>query len=232
MKRQRGWLAGVTVFALVAASVVFGVAPAANAAAFSMSKTAVESGPFAPGDSVTYQISVACSAPTEAGCFNTVVSDALPDPLIFNPAIPNPVTVSIAPPAGQPAGEYDLQVDTAANSFTVTPGLDVEADPVVWPGGYTMTITVNAIVDPAADGTWDGATVTNTATATGDNAPTQTASADVTLDVETTLLPSIAKSVDAHEHDPRGARASRSTGPSRRATGRIRTSTRSSCRIP
>ena len=66
---------------------------------------------------------------------------------------------------------------------------------MVWPAGYRMTITVNAIVDPAADGTWDGATVTNTATTTGDNAPTQNASADVTLDVETTLVPSIAKSV-------------------------------------
>ncbi|NLP84926.1 hypothetical protein HF576_13825 [Microbacterium sp. CFH 90308] len=195
MQRRRRWLAGLTVVALATASVVFGVAPAANAAAFSMSKTAVEAGPFSPGDSVTYQISVACSAPTEAGCFNTVLSDPLPDPLIFNPAIPNPVTVSIAPPAGQPAGEYDLQVDAAGNSFTVTPGLDVDVDPVVWPGGYTMTVTVNAIVDPATDGTWDGATVTNTATTTGDNAPVVTAYADIILDVETTLVPSIVKTV-------------------------------------
>lgn len=196
MVQRRRWVAALTAAALVAASVLAGVAPAAFAvAAFSIQKTAVEAGPFRPGDAVTYQITVNCSSTNEAGCFNTVVSDPLPDPLIFNPAFPSPVTVQISPPAGQPAGEYDLQVDPAGNTFTVAPGLDLTADPVLWPAGYSMTITVNAIVDPTADGTWDGATVTNRATATGDNAPDAPATADIALDVDTTLVPSIDKSV-------------------------------------
>ncbi|WP_162564406.1 MULTISPECIES: DUF5979 domain-containing protein [Microbacterium] len=196
MKKSRVLLAGFTAVMLAAASVLLGVAPAAFAvAAFSIQKSVVEPGPFSPGDPVTYQITVNCSSTNEPGCFNTLVGDALPEPLIFDPANPSPVTVQINPPAGQPAGEFDLQVDTVGNAFTVAPALDLTADPLLWPAGYSMTITVNAIVDPTADGTWDGQTVTNTATATGDNAPDAPASADIVLDVETTLVPSIAKSV-------------------------------------
>ncbi|WP_349425756.1 DUF5979 domain-containing protein [Microbacterium sp. LWS13-1.2] len=196
MNRRRGFLAGITALTLAAASVFVGVAsPAFAVAAFSIQKIAVESGPFGPGDSVTYQITVNCSSTNDPGCYNTLVSDPLPEPLIFNPAFTDPVSVQINPPAGQPAGTYDLQIDSATNTFTVAPGLDLTADPVLWPAGYSMTITVNAIVDPAADGTWDGATVTNTATATGDNAPSTSASAEIVLDVDTTLLPSITKAV-------------------------------------
>ncbi|WP_394194551.1 DUF5979 domain-containing protein [Microbacterium foliorum] len=195
MERRRRFLAGLTVLALAAASLVFGAAPAFAVAAFSIQKSAVEAGPFGPGDTVTYQITVNCSSVNDPGCLNTVISDELPDPLLFNPAIANPVTVQINPPAGQPAGDYDLDVDTAGNSFAITPGLDLTADPVIWPAGYSMTVTVNAIVDPAADGTWDGATVTNTATAVADNAPTTPATADVVLAVDTTLESSIDKTV-------------------------------------
>jgi len=196
MKRRRSLLAGITAVTFAAASVLLGVAPPAFAvAAFDIQKIAVEQGPFGPGDPVTFQITVNCSSTNEAGCFNTVISDPLPEPLIFNPANPNPVTVQINPPAGQPAGDYDLQIDTAGNSFTVAPGIDLTADPVLWPAGYSMSITVSAIVDPATDGTWDGATVTNTATATGDNAPDAADFAEIILDVETTLVPSIAKTV-------------------------------------
>ena len=195
MERRRRFLAAMTALMLAAASVLIGAAPAFAVAAFSIQKTTVEAGPFAPGDQVTYQITVNCSSANDPGCFNTVLSDELPEPLTFNPAFPTPVTVQINPPAGQPAGDYDLQIDTAGNSFTVTPGLDLAADPIVWPAGYSMTVTVNALVDPAADGTWDGATVTNTTTASADNAPTTSASADIVLDVETTLVPRIEKSV-------------------------------------
>lgn len=181
--------------ALAAASLVFGAAPAFAVAAFSIQKSAVEAGPFGPGDTVTYQITVNCSSVNDPGCLNTVLSDELPEPLLFNPAITDPVSVQINPPAGQPTGDYDLQVDTAGNSFALTPGLDLAADPVVWPAGYSMTVTVNAIVDPAADGTWDGATVTNTATAVADNAPATPATADIVLAVDTTLESSIDKTV-------------------------------------
>lgn len=192
---RRRFLAGLTVIALAAASLVFGAAPAFAVAAFSIQKTAVEAGPFGPGDTVTYQITVNCSSVNDPGCLNTVLSDDLPEPLLFNPAIENPVSVQINPPAGQPAGDYDLEVDAAGNSFTLTPGLDLAADPIVWPAGYSMTVTVNAIVDPAIDGTWDGATVTNTATAVADNAPATPATADVVLAVDTTLESSIDKTV-------------------------------------
>lgn len=106
--------------ALAVASLVFGAAPAFAVAAFSIQKSAVEAGPFGPGDTVTYQITVNCSSVNDPGCLNTVISDELPDPLLFNPAIASPVTVQINPPAGQPAGDYDLDVDTAGNSFAAT----------------------------------------------------------------------------------------------------------------
>ncbi|WP_203580891.1 DUF5979 domain-containing protein [Microbacterium hibisci] len=195
-QRRRSLLAGLTVIVLAAASVFLGVAsPAFAVAAFSIQKTAVEEGPFGPGDAVTYQITLNCSSTNDPGCFNTLISDTLPEPLIFNPDDPEPVSVQINPPGGQPAGVYDLQVDTAGNAFTVAPGLDLTVDPVLWPAGYSMTITVSAIVDPAVDGTWDGATVRNTATATGDNAPAASANADVVLAVDTTLLADIDKTV-------------------------------------
>ncbi|MFD4957966.1 DUF5979 domain-containing protein [Microbacterium sp. NPDC058389] len=181
---------------LAAATVFIGVAPAAFAvAAFSIQKSTVEPGPFSPGDTVTYQITVNCSSANDPGCFNTVLSDTLPAPLEFNPDNPNPVTVALSAPSGQPVGEYDLAVDPATNSFTVTPGTDLNADPVVWPAGNSMTITINAIVPPDTEGTWDGQTVTNTASVVADNAPAADGSADVTLDVETTLVPSLDKSV-------------------------------------
>jgi len=198
MKRRRSLLAGLTAVVLAAATVFIGAAPAALAedtAAFSIQKTTVQQGPFAPGDPVTYQIVVNCSSANDAGCFNTVLSDPLPEPLEFNPSNPNPVTVALAAPSGQPIGEYDLAVDPATNSFTVAPGLDTSVDPVLWPGGYSMTITVDAIVKPDADGTWDGQTVTNTATVDADNAPPANGMADIVLDVDTTLLPSLVKSV-------------------------------------
>lgn len=196
MKRRRRLLAGFTALMLAAASVFVGAAsPAFAVAAFQIQKSTVEAGPFGPGDSVTYQITVNCSSTNDPGCFNTLVSDQLPEPLIFNPSIDPPVTVQLNSSGGQPAGVFDLQIDDDGNSFTVEPGLDLSADPVVWPAGNSMTITVNAIVDPATDGTWDGQTITNTVTATGDNAPETSASADIVLDVETTLVPSIVKSV-------------------------------------
>ncbi|MBW9092543.1 hypothetical protein JNB62_02465 [Microbacterium jejuense] len=196
MGRRRGVLAGITAVVLAAATVFVGVAPAAFAvAAFSIQKTTVEQGPFSPGDTVTFQIVVNCSSTNDPGCFDTVLSDTLPAPLEFNPDNPTPVTVALAAPSGQPVGEYDLAVDPATNSFTVTPGTDLDASPVVWPAGNSMTITVNAIVPPDAEGTWDGQTVTNTASVAADNASTASSSADVTLAVETTLVPSIDKSV-------------------------------------
>ncbi|MBD3941165.1 hypothetical protein IF188_05565 [Microbacterium sp. NEAU-LLC] len=198
MERRRGLLAGLTAVVLAAASVFVGAAPAALAedtAVLQVVKDVVDPGPYGPGDPVVYTITVNCSSTNDAGCYNTLVSDALPDPLVFRPAPPDPVTVQLTAPAGQPDAEVDLSIDSAGNSFTVVPGLDTDADPVLWPGGYAMTITVNAMVDPTTDGTWDGATVTNTASADADNAPPASDTADITLDVQTTLVPGLTKSV-------------------------------------
>jgi len=196
MGRRRGFIAGLTAVVLAAATVFIGAAPAAFAvAAFSIQKSVVEPGPFSPGDTVTYQIVVNCSSTNDAGCFNTVLTDTLPEPLELNPSNPDPVTVVLTAPGGADPGVFDLQVDPATNSFTVEPGNDLTADPVLWPAGNSMTITVNAIVSPDAPGTWDGQTVTNTATVAADNAPAADGTADVTLAVDTTLVPSIDKSV-------------------------------------
>ncbi|MFC4139174.1 MULTISPECIES: DUF5979 domain-containing protein [unclassified Microbacterium] len=197
MRSQNRVLAGITALIFAAASVFVAAVPAAAAdtAQYGIQKTAVESGPFGPGDTITYQIVVNCSSTNEGGCDDTVLSDSLPEPLMFNPAINPAVTVQLNAPSGQPIGEYDRQIDTAGNSFTVTPATDLSATPKTWAGGNSMTVTVNAIVKPDTDGTWDGKTVTNTASVDGSNAPVANASANVTLDVETTLVPSIEKTV-------------------------------------
>ncbi|MFE6994981.1 DUF5979 domain-containing protein [Microbacterium sp. NPDC057659] len=197
MKSQNRFLASVTALLFAAASVFVAAVPAAAAdtAQYGIQKTAVEQGPFGPGDTITYQIVVNCSSTNEGGCDDTVLSDSLPEPLMFNPAITPAVTVQLNAPSGQPIGEYDRQIDTDGNSFTVTPATDLSATPKTWAGGNSMTVTVNAIVKPDADGTWDGKTVTNTASVDGSNAPVANSTADVTLDVVTTLVPSIEKTV-------------------------------------
>ncbi|UJP11221.1 DUF5979 domain-containing protein [Microbacterium sp. KUDC0406] len=197
MKRQNRFLASVTALLLAAASIFVAAVPAAAAdtAQYGIQKSAVEPGPFAPGDTITYQIVVNCSSTNEGGCDDTVLSDTLPEPLMFNPDIDPAVTVELNAPAGQPVGEYDRTIDTDGNSFTVTPATDLNATPKTWAGGNSMTVTVNAIVKPDADGTWDGQTVTNTAGVDGSNAPPASSPADITLDVETTLVPSIEKVV-------------------------------------
>jgi len=196
MRRRRGFIAGLTAVVLAAATVFIGAAPAAFAvAAFSIQKSVVEPGPFSPGDTVTYQIVVNCSSTNDPGCYNTLLTDTLPEPLELNPDNPDPVTVVLTASGGADPGVFDLQVDPATNSFTVEPGNDLTADPVLWPAGNSMTITVNAIVSPDASGTWDGQTVTNTATVAADNAPAADGTADVTLSVDTTLIPTIDKSV-------------------------------------
>ncbi|UNK69446.1 DUF5979 domain-containing protein [Microbacterium sp. H1-D42] len=197
MQRRSKLLAGITSILLVFASIFVGAVPAsaADTAAYGISKSVVESGPFGPGDTITYQITVNCSSTNQGGCDDTVLSDALPEPLMLNPSITPAVTVQLNAAAGQPVGEYDLAIDTDENSFTVKPAADLSASPATWPGGNSMTITVNAMVKPTADGTWDGQSVRNTANVDGANAPPASAPADVTLAIETTLLPSIEKTV-------------------------------------
>lgn len=198
MGRRRGFLAGITAVVLAAATVFVGAAPAALAAdtaQFGIQKSVVEPGPFSPGGTVTYIIVVNCSSTNQGGCDNTLVADALPDPLIFDSSFSPAVTVQLAAPSGQPIGESDVQVDTAAQSFTVRAATDLAATPATWAGGNSMTITVHAKVDPTTDGTWDGRTVTNTANVDADNAPPASDTADIVLDVDTTLVPGIQKSV-------------------------------------
>ncbi|MGF2948206.1 DUF5979 domain-containing protein [Microbacterium alcoholitolerans] len=197
MKRRSKLLASVTSVLLLSTSIFVGAAPAAAAdtAQFGIQKTVVQPGPFKPGDTITYQITVNCSSTSAQYCEGTVLSDELPEPLMFNPAITPSVTVQMNAAAGQPAGVYDLAIDTEADSFAVEPALDLDATPHLWPAGGSMTITVNAMVKPDTDGTWDGANVTNRVDIDGDNAPPAFDTADVTLAVDTTLEPSISKSV-------------------------------------
>ncbi|GAA5201031.1 DUF5979 domain-containing protein [Microbacterium jejuense] len=198
MERRRGLLAGLTAVVLAAATVFVGAVPAALAedtALFQIDKSVVDPGPYAPGDPITYTITINCSSTNQGGCDNTLVTDSLPDPLIFDPDFSPAVTVQLAAASGQPIGESDVQIDTAGQSFTVRAATDLDATPATWAGGNSMVITVHAKVDPTADGTWDGATVTNTANVDADNAPAANDTADITLDVQTTLVPGLVKSV-------------------------------------
>ncbi|MEJ1087716.1 isopeptide-forming domain-containing fimbrial protein [Microbacterium sp. Mu-80] len=173
MKHRSKVMAGITSLLLVFASIFAGALPAsaADTAQYGIQKTAVQPGPFGPGDTITYQITVNCSSTNEGGCNDTVLTDALPEPLMFNLNITPAVTVQMNAAAGQDPGTYDLAIDTEANSFTVEPALDLDASPHQWLAGNSMTITVNAMVKPGTDGTWDGETITNVAAVDGANAP-------------------------------------------------------------
>ena len=160
---------------------------AAITADLQIQKSVDSPGPHGPGDTLSYTIVVGCSSTNELGCVATELTDVLPDPLVLDPDIQNPVSVSLSP-----AGPADVQAD--GDRFTVTPRHPVGSDTGLRAGG-SMTVTVAVKVPTTVSADFDGDTVTNTAEVVADNAEPQTSSADVTLAVRTTLEAGVAKSV-------------------------------------
>ncbi|WP_336653330.1 MULTISPECIES: DUF5979 domain-containing protein [unclassified Leucobacter] len=189
----RRWLASVAALSVVLTALVplgATAASAADNAVLQLKKSLVgEQTVFAPGDTFEYEIVVGCSSTLDLGCLDAALTDALPEPLVLNPANPEPVTASVAP-----GGTADVVLD-GTTGFTVTPQQqDADGNTGLLAGG-TMTVTVNVQVPADTSGEFNGAKITNTAKADAGNAAEVQSSADITLRVDTTLAASISKRV-------------------------------------
>ncbi|WP_395690461.1 hypothetical protein [Nocardioides sp.] len=171
----------VTAVALVLVSLLLPAsgAHAAVDATLQITKAASAPGPFTPGQVFSYTISAVCSSPTAPGCINAQMTDTLPAPLVLDPGHAEPVTATVA-------GGGPTSVSTTADGFTVDFTKDLGGGQTGLQQAKTALVTVWVKVpdDASADHT---GVVTNTAKITADNAATKTASADVTLAIDSTL---------------------------------------------
>ncbi|MGH1564113.1 DUF5979 domain-containing protein [Mumia sp. DW29H23] len=151
-----------------------------------LSKSASQPGPFQPGDTFSYTLTVGCSNTVGSGCDAAQVTDTLPAPLVLDPSNPEPVVV-----VGPAPSDVTLDGD---NGFTVDFTGDTGSGLTGLPTGQTVQIVVSVMVPE--DATFDDAgTLTNTATVTADNAETKTDSADVTLEVPLVLDSTVTKNL-------------------------------------
>lgn len=191
---MRATAAFLTALLLGAGALVAQPAAAAeDSAALQVSKSVVGGQTvYGPGDTFQYEIEVGCSSTNDNLCVNAALKDALPAPLVFDPAVSSPVTATLLP-----QGPVDVAVDAGAGTFTVTPrhpGTDAGAPATGLSAGGSMLITVSVKVPTTVGADYDGASIVNTATADADNALPADGSTAITLDVDTTLVPSITKS--------------------------------------
>lgn len=189
------------VCALLATTFAVQSAPPAAAAdaAFDVAKTVLDpQASYGPGDTFTYQIEVNCSSSEELGCIDMALTDALPAPLVLDPAQTNPVTVTtVGGDDGNPRTTPrppTVSIDRARNSFAVTGADDLDGD-VGLIAGRAFTILVAVQVPETVGADFNGQTITNTTSVTGTNADEATDSADITLAVTTTLVAGLEKSV-------------------------------------
>lgn len=191
--RTFGALAGI--FALIFGGLVVPSAAfaAEETAALSNSKTVVGTQTeFKPGDRFDYEIEIGCSSPTTPGCLDASLIDTLPAPLVLDPALANPVVVSIAG-----GGTADISFSTDAEgreTFRVDPKQTFATGQGLT-AGDSMLVTVSVLVPTTTSGEFNQATVTNTSITDAANAPEARSDASVTLAVTTTLAPSLVKTV-------------------------------------
>ncbi|WP_156044172.1 DUF5979 domain-containing protein [Cellulomonas sp. HZM] len=158
----------------------------ASAASWGIQKLETSTGPYEPGDNVTWTIQISCSDPNANPCTNATITDPLPDGLDL-------ISADIQSPQG---GTIDVDTD----SDTVT------ANWPSIPNGSQAEIVVTAQVDPDLPYSQDGVPITNTATVTGDNTPDNSAS-----DTVTPVVPLVLDSDTTKSIDPPGAIASPGT---------------------
>lgn len=148
-----------------------------------ISKTATPAAPQAliPGEQVVFDIEVSCSS-TDTDCVGMKVTDPMPTPLTL---------VSVSP-------SLSYTVVQTGNSF-VASFTDVLDEGVGLRAGATVSLQVIAAVPNNVDASFNGQTVTNTATVTVDNptVPESTLSdtADVLLSIPLDLESTISKTV-------------------------------------
>ncbi|MFC8732877.1 DUF5979 domain-containing protein [Luteimicrobium sp. NPDC057192] len=188
MTKTRALIASILAFALALPLTVAGVllAPAAEAAGgtLEVTKSVDSPGPYGPGDTFTYSIQVTCQS---ASCTDAELTDTLPPPLVLD----GDDAVQVTAGGG---GTYDTSGTDGDGGTTV----DVLATQPQADGGTGMApgtianISIRVRVPSDATADYNG-TVTNTANVqqTGGNSDSDTA--DVTIDVPTTLDTTVTK---------------------------------------
>ncbi|MGC5165992.1 DUF5979 domain-containing protein [Luteimicrobium sp. DT211] len=188
MTKTRTLIASVLAFALALPLTVAGIvlAPAADAVGgtLEVTKSVDSPGPYGPGDTMTFTMQVTCQSDP---CAAAELTDTLPAPLVLD-------------------GDDAIQVTTAGGGTYSTAGSDgdggthvvVDATQVQEDGnpgmapGTTATVSVQARVPDDATADYNG-TVTNTANVTQDGGNSDSDTADVTIDVPTTIATTVTK---------------------------------------
>ncbi len=185
-------LISVTVLAGLGVAVPTSAQAAAPTATLGLSKNAYEPGsnvpltdPVKPGDAFDYQLAASCSGLTE-GCITAKTVDVLPADIVFLGADPSPL--------------YTVSYDAATRSVTTTynDALPSPPNPPNSKGilaGSTRTAVLHVRLDPNSKAT-DGSTITNTATASADNADSKSDSTDVTVAVPRVVTPIAGKTIN------------------------------------
>ncbi|MFC9560883.1 DUF5979 domain-containing protein [Agromyces sp. NPDC056965] len=191
----RRTLAGVVaaVFAIgLTAPAVLPAAAAPDDAVFLLTKTVnPDTSPYQPGEQFSYTIELTCNSNLVDTCLDAQLSDTLPAPLIFDPSVTPPVSVSGGGTTAITYSGSDFTVD-----FTTQGG-----EGIGQPAGTKAVVTVFVQVPADISADYNDAAIVNTVAATGTNALPVDASASITIEVPEVLDSTVQKSVDDHQPD-------------------------------
>ncbi|MBM7832752.1 hypothetical protein JOE59_003457 [Agromyces cerinus] len=186
-----GVVAAVFAIGLTAPAVLPAVA-APDDAVFLLTKTVnPDTSPYEPGEQFSYTIELTCNSNLASTCYDAELTDTLPEPLILDPSVTPPVSVSGGGTSTLEYATSDFTVD-----FTTQGGSGTGQ-----PAGTKASITVFVQVPDDISADYNGASIVNTASATGTNALPKDASATITLEVPEVLDSTVQKSVDDHQTD-------------------------------
>ncbi|MGF0118620.1 DUF5979 domain-containing protein [Promicromonospora sp. Marseille-Q5078] len=165
-------------------------ATSASAASWQVSKVETSTGPYQPGQTITWVVTVSCSDPNQDPCVPTTMTDPLPDYVeLVSASIQSAGTGTVNP-------EIDADTDTDTVTYT--------ADSVN--NGQQSQILITAQIADDIPYSQDGVPITNTATVDSDNAEPATGSDDIVPEIPLSLDSETTKSID-----PEGAIASPGT---------------------
>ncbi|MFI2297076.1 DUF5979 domain-containing protein [Isoptericola sp. NPDC019571] len=165
-------------------------ATSASAASWGIQKVETSTGPYEPGQTVTWVVTVSCSDPNDDPCVPTTMTDPLPDYVEL-------VSASIQSPG---AGTVNPAIDVDTDTDTVT----YTADSV--DNGQQSQILITAVIADDIPYSMNGESITNTATVDSDNSEPNSATDDIVPEVPLVLDSETTKSIE-----PDGAIASPGT---------------------
>ncbi|MDQ7992868.1 MAG: hypothetical protein REI45_09355, partial [Propionicimonas sp.] len=139
---------------------------------------------FAPGQNVIFTVNVQCSSTETGTCLDAVLTDVLPEPLVFDETNPMSITPNIA------TGSVDGRKLTVRFN-----GDGFEA-------GQVPTITINAKLPAKASGDFDALTLRNTVTITASNADPVSDTVALKVAIPTVLAATATKSASPEGTQP------------------------------